>query len=433
MPLLDRAPILAQRAGVEIGRIRPGEMMRTAAGGMRPGTLETWKLTSRSRAVVESAAQQYGGQVKPYVPARGKSGWGVVTGTNALRVVVAPGLAVVTQSYEMWTAAGASRRCDSRYDQLNPNGGRAAPGNCRCPKLRDLDGRPLLDPDGYPQSDIDERKRLAGQRTPAACKPHTRITVILPQVDGIGMWRAESGGYVTADDITTVGASLDAAAKQGIYLPAELLLDSIEIRKPGAQVEKFAVIRLTILRSLQDIVGGQLPAGDIRSALPPAADSRPAIAAGGKPALPPAAIQVTARPRTAQAIADAAASATTPAEVSALMAEAAGDRLDDSVWIPTAVDPMTSEECDLRDYLTGRLAAVSRGPVADDDYTPPEQVAHLLAQEAAAAGGRDALTAIIGRAKAAGLLDTVVQADGRTGPLRDLITTRWNITTPATT
>jgi hypothetical protein len=363
MPLLD-----LQRSAVEIGRVRIGD---SKPDGRRPGRkLETFKLTTRSRRVADQVAALFGGEVKRYEPDRGQAGWQAITTLDALPVMVPPRGQMVTQWYEMWSKAGCARRCDSRHDQLNPEGSAAAPGNCRCPFLRDPDsGQPLLDDDGYRIPDGEERTRLSKLATPQACKPHTRISFIIPDLPGLGVWRFETTGKVVAGRIQDSADILQMAAQRGFYLPAELQLLWMEKRKPGEPVERFPVVDLIVLESLRAIANGDAAQHTIAAALPPP-PSRKALTTGTSPAGPsgPAAIEA-GDPMAAQKIANAAKDTTDRTVIQQLaeQAEAAGLGKDE-VWVPDHNDPNTFTEVNILDYLRDRYRALSTPPTAP---TPP--------------------------------------------------------------
>src|SRR4051812_8068743 len=128
-------PILTlQRQMRELGRIRTG--IRTGARKL-PEKLDTFRLTSSSRELIERAAEAYGGEARPW-----ENGWEVVTEARSLDIVVPPGQ-VVTQWYELWTGGGCLRRCDGVTNVLTMT-------PCACP------------------ADAAERVQLAGKGE--ACK-----------------------------------------------------------------------------------------------------------------------------------------------------------------------------------------------------------------------------------------------------------------------
>ena len=61
MPILN-----LQRQLRELGRIRTGIQVSTSGGKRRPSKLETFRLTSGARELIEAAAEAYGGTVTPW-------------------------------------------------------------------------------------------------------------------------------------------------------------------------------------------------------------------------------------------------------------------------------------------------------------------------------------------------------------------------------
>jgi hypothetical protein len=120
MPLLD-----IQRRAAQLGRIRIGTQVRGSNGKLRPSRLATFRLTTASRHNADAVSALLGGQVKPFENARTSGQWEVITDLDTLPVMVPPTQAI-SQDYELWTAAGCARRCDSRVERLSG-------GACLCP------------------------------------------------------------------------------------------------------------------------------------------------------------------------------------------------------------------------------------------------------------------------------------------------------------
>lgn len=148
-----------QRRHMELGRIRLGE--KGSKG--QPQRLDTWRLTSASKALLDSAAAIYGGTVAEWTDAPDKGYYELTTDTASLDVMVPPGDAY-SQFYELWSGGGCKRRCDGATELLSDS-------PCKC--------------------DPEERD----------CKITTRINVMLPRVAGLGVWRLESHGYYAAAEL----------------------------------------------------------------------------------------------------------------------------------------------------------------------------------------------------------------------------------------
>ena len=124
MPALDI--LRHQRRGQQIGRLRIGQQVAVIKDGRdtgktRPARLDTFRFTTGSRATADAIAALYGGEVRPW-----EREWEVITGKSEIGVTVPPRDEVISQWYEMWTAGGCQRRCDSQHDQISN-------GPCQCP------------------------------------------------------------------------------------------------------------------------------------------------------------------------------------------------------------------------------------------------------------------------------------------------------------
>lgn len=218
MPIIE-----LQRRMRELGRIRTGQQV-TTNGKRRPARLETFRLTSASRPLIEAAAQAYGGKPKPW-----NGEWELITETDALDVIIPPGQSI-SQWFELWSGGGCQRRCDGRTNVLTDT-------PCACP----------VDPA--------EKRELA--KAGEACKPTTRLNVMLPAIPDLGVWRLESHGYYAA---TELAGTVDVIESAGRMLPARLRLEQREVKRPGQPTNHFAVpvLELPSVR-IADMVIGELP------------------------------------------------------------------------------------------------------------------------------------------------------------------------------
>lgn len=263
MPIID-----IQARFRELGRIRTGILERPEKGKPRPRKLATFRLTSPWRHLLDELSAVFAGEVQEWTGAPGEGRqWELVTESDALDVVVPPG-DVLSQWYELWSGGGCQRRCDGVRQTLGTD--RA----CQCPE------------------DPRERAELAAENPPRACKPTTRLIVMLPQAGDLGVWRLESHGFNAAVELAGAAGLVELATKRGIMVPAVLRLEQRSVKRPGEPVKRFAVPALSFRGNL----GQTLDAlGFARGDLPilPSAEARPALDVGGTPALPaPAAAHV---------------------------------------------------------------------------------------------------------------------------------------------
>lgn len=224
VPILD----LQQRIR-ELGRIRIGQQVPTGKGGTRPEKLETFRLTSASRPLLDKVAALYGGTVQEWTPRGGTQQWEVFTTAKRIPILVPP--QPVSQWYELWTGGGCVRRCDGQREIIKEK-------PCLC--------------------------ALADER---ACKPTTRLNVVLKDVEGIGVFRLESHGYYAATELPQVASFLEQA---GGYVSATLILEARVVKKVDEKPKHFMVPAIEI----EGVTPGQLVSGQV---------IRPQIADGAAP------------------------------------------------------------------------------------------------------------------------------------------------------
>ena len=296
-----------QRQFAPIGRIRAG-----ITDGKRPMTIDTYRFTSASEEAVEAAAAAYGGTPRPW-DNRGHKQFEVITETAKLLVTIPPYDETISMSYEMWTAAGCQRRCDSEKT-LKPG------GPCLC--------APLLEQ--YDEEDRGrERARLAKLKTPQACALHVRISVVLPDLPDVGVWRYDTKSFYGTLDLLGKLRIMEMARAQGVFLPARMWIDHVVDVSDG-QTRHYPVPKFSLLNTTREIATGQLAGAGMAAQLPPAPGEQPKAITGGNGTAPGPEAAVpeprkgngrARKPRTAQDVADDAANATTREEIEALSGE----------------------------------------------------------------------------------------------------------------
>jgi hypothetical protein len=210
--------ITLQRKIAESGRIRIGQQVDTGRG-KRPEKLTTFRLTSPDRSRIEQAAQLFGGTVQPWQAPAGPQ-FEVITETDALNVIVPPSDMAFSQWFELWSAGGCARRCDGHTETITD-----AP--CVC--------------------DPDNRE----------CSIHTRLSVFLADMRGLGFWRVDTSGYYAAVELQGAVEVLKMAAARGQMLPARLCLEQRMVKRVGQGTRRFAVPVLDIDVSPAQLLGGQ--------------------------------------------------------------------------------------------------------------------------------------------------------------------------------
>lgn len=215
-----------QRRIAEVGRIRIGQQVATSTGRgkKRPAKLDTFRLTSPNRQRIEQAARLYGGDVQQWEAPAG-SQWEIITRTDVLPVIVPPSDMAFSQWYELWSGGGCQRRCDGAHDSISD-------GNCLC--------------------DPDNRE----------CNIHTRLSVMLRDMPGLGLWRIDTSGYYAALELQGAVDVMRMAAAAGTMLPAQLRLEQRMIKRANEQTKRFAVPVLDVEISPAQLLSG----GDRRDA-----------------------------------------------------------------------------------------------------------------------------------------------------------------------
>ena len=155
---------LQPRVTYRAGQIRSGDK----DGQGRPHRLDGFRFTSHSEEAALRCAELYDGyDLRPW----GRQ-WEVYTNCRVLDVALPPGKLVITQAMMRWTGGGPSVVCDGKRT-VKPEH-----GPCQCPQPDDP-----YDEESVWQA-VRERQRLAGFKVPAGCKPHTWVSVALPDIDG---------------------------------------------------------------------------------------------------------------------------------------------------------------------------------------------------------------------------------------------------------
>lgn len=153
------------------GRIRIGRTVPARSGKPRPDKLASFRFTSQDKASIEQVAALYGGEKTPWRDHPGQ--WEVYTPAKMLRVVMPP--APITQAYELWEGGGCIRRCTGRTVQLRTQG-----------------------PDG---GDVVEQDCICWQKGTLECQRKTRLSVILPEVKFLGVWRLDTGSKIASEEL----------------------------------------------------------------------------------------------------------------------------------------------------------------------------------------------------------------------------------------
>lgn len=207
------SPLVLQRRHAEIGRIRLGD--KGSKG--QPQKLTAFRFTSPNQRHIVDIATLYGGEARPWTNG-GKDEWEVYTTAKSVPVIVVRG--GISQWLETWSGGGCTHRCDG---------------------VRNV----LTDEECDPQD-----------RAHINAKPTTRLSVMLRDLDAIGVFRLESHGWNSAAELPGM---VELAQMVADLVPANLYLaERVSIRDgrtsrfvvPGLDLE-VAPARLTQIVAAQ--------------------------------------------------------------------------------------------------------------------------------------------------------------------------------------
>jgi hypothetical protein len=237
--LIDR-----QRAGREIGRIRMGTTVpKVSSKGNEfdmPVKLETWRLTSRSEHLIRAAAALFGGEVLH----NDKVGWDVITPATELPVLIPPIDEIISEAFELWQGRECKRRCDG-VTLTAVVGGEKKVGPCVCP------------------ADIVERMELA--KDGRACKPTTRLNLIIPDLPDLGVWRLEVHAYDANAELSEMSDMLRKVRDAGVMMAARLWMDKRSVVRNG-KTHEWMCPMLSVSATLRQLSAGD---ADLAAVMPP--------------------------------------------------------------------------------------------------------------------------------------------------------------------
>lgn len=171
-----------QRRHAEHGRIRIGQKVATRNGKTRPDKLDRFRFTSGNHDHVKALADLYGGEPREWKNGS-KTEYEVVTDARTIPVIAVKG--GISQWMETWSGGGCVHRCDGYHEVLTDT----------------------------PCDPQDPKHQQA--------KPTTRLSVMLSDLESLGVWRLETHGWNAACELP---AMQELAAFVGDYVPASLVL-----------------------------------------------------------------------------------------------------------------------------------------------------------------------------------------------------------------
>jgi hypothetical protein len=198
-----------QRKAAEHGRLRTGYTQ-----GNRPVRSATWVVTSHSEEHVQTAAELWGGKPEQWKPLNSTiEQWRVITKASSIEALITPG-DPLNQYNEMWSKGGCARRCDGETETLSRK-------PCLC------------------AAQFGEEWHL--QPKGRVCSATSRLNVMLPDLSGMGMWRAETHSFYAASEWGgMVDMVLSGTNGQG-FVPVTLRIEPRQ-RVANGETKKFPVV-----------------------------------------------------------------------------------------------------------------------------------------------------------------------------------------------
>ncbi|MER5584059.1 hypothetical protein ABT090_20805 [Streptomyces asoensis] len=198
-----------QRRAAEHGRLRTG-----FTNGNNPARSGTWIVTSHSEEHVRRAAELWGGEPEPWTPLNSTiSQWRVRTAASSIEALITPG-DPLNQYNELWTAGGCKRRCDGETELLTRQ-------PCLCARQFGEDWHQ--------------------QRKGTVCSTTSRLNVMLPDLSGMGMWRAETHSFYAASEWGGMVDMVLAGTDGRGFVPVTLRIEPRQVVRDG-KTKKFPVV-----------------------------------------------------------------------------------------------------------------------------------------------------------------------------------------------
>lgn len=235
-----------QARAAEHGRLRTGYTQ-----GNRPMRSATWVITSHSEEHVRTAAGLWGGDVEQWSPLNSTiTQWRVITKASSIEALITPG-DPLNQYNEMWSKGGCQRRCDGETETISRQ-------SCICLARFGEDWHQ--------------------QKKGVVCSTTSRLNVMLPDLSGMGMWRAETHSFYAAQEWGGMVDMVLAGTNGTGFIPVTLRIEPRQ-RVANGETKKFPVVVV----ELRGVTPRQALAGPMNAAtaLDPGAAGRAVAAIEG--------------------------------------------------------------------------------------------------------------------------------------------------------
>lgn len=231
----------------EAGRIRIGtsEKAKSRKGTEfdRPVKLDRFRFTSADPSALQQVAAIYGGEVKPWSHQRAAKGqFELITDAREIRVALPPDPLGGTPIYEKWEGGGCERRCDGETCEVIVSG-----------------------PDGpEPQ----QTPCMCAAKGALECKVTTHLSVLLPEIRFVGVWRLTTHGWNAAQELPGMVDLIRSLQDRGII--RGVLRVEARHTVTGGQSRDFMVPVLGVDESVEALAAGSARLGALDSGQAPA-------------------------------------------------------------------------------------------------------------------------------------------------------------------
>ena len=206
----------------------------------RPAGLDHWRVTTPYEHLAKQVADLYGGQVVAWTDGPRAGEWLVDTQVRELAIYLPPSPLGNTPVYELWDGQQMVRTCSGA--ELPAAGG---PGGGCWTTLP-------TGPDGPEEVESNCLCREAGE---LACKPTTRLDVVLAGVDFAGVWRLVTHSDFAREELPGMVEALAAVAARGFANGYLCLTNRASTGRDGVR-HKYQVPTLRLPTSLESLAAG---------------------------------------------------------------------------------------------------------------------------------------------------------------------------------
>lgn len=220
------------------GRIRIG-----VRNGKAMQAIDTFRFTSQDRTALDQIAALYGGDVKPWSDPKAAPGqFEVITDANVIPIALPPDPLGGTPAYELWTGGGRARNCDGETCEMLVQGA-----------------------DGI---ELQQCQCICWAKNVLECKLITRLSVLLPEIRFVGVWRIDTKSHNAAEELPGMVDLIRSLQDRG--LTKGLLRIESRRQVVAGQTRQFKVPVLGIDESVEALAAGaaRLGAIDTGSSVP---------------------------------------------------------------------------------------------------------------------------------------------------------------------